>query len=118
MVAAAGGTTVRCADYATFGTQELSDNALKALEGRRACLLAHHGVIALGKTLRKALGLAVEIENLARMYIYAQALGRPPVLPDEEMRRVIEQMRRMSYGQAPDREGAADTPRPRTAAAG
>jgi L-fuculose-phosphate aldolase len=116
MVAMAGGPTVRCADYATFGTQELSDNALRALEGRLACLLAHHGVIALGKTLRKALGLAVEVENLARMYIHAQALGKPPVLPDEEMARVMEQMRRMSYGQAPDRDGAADTPRPRAPA--
>ena len=120
MIAAAGGTTIRCADYATFGTQELSDNALRALEGRDACLLAHHGVIALGRTLAKALALAVEVENLARMYIYARgALGEPPVLPDAEMARVMEQMRRMSYGQAPDRDdGAADTARPRAAAAG
>ena len=115
MVGVAGGATIRCAKYATFGTQELSDNALKALEDRLACLLAHHGVIALGKTLAKALWLAVEVETLAKMYIHAHALGKPPVLPDEEMQRVIEQMRRMSYGQAPDLGSVGDTPRPRAA---
>jgi L-fuculose-phosphate aldolase len=115
MVAMAGGPTIRCARYATFGTQELSDNALVALEGRDACLLAHHGVIALGKTLARALALAVEVENLARIYLYAHLLGQPPVLPDEEMARVMEQMRRKDYGQAPDREAVVDSPRPRAA---
>ena len=116
MVATAGGATIRCAAYATFGTQALSDNALKALEGRDACLLAHHGVIALGKTLAKALSLAVEVENLARMYVHAHAFGPPPVLPDDEMARVMEQMRRKGYGGAAGPgDAAADAPRPRAA---
>lgn len=112
MVGVAGGTTIRCARYATFGTQALSDHALEALRDRLACLLGHHGQIALGRTLDAALALAVEVETLAHMYIQARVLGEPPVLPEEEMRRVIEQMRRMSYGQAPDLDGVNDTARP------
>ena len=68
MVAVAGGPDIRCAPYATFGTQELSDHALEALDGRTACLLANHGMIAAGATLDKALALAVEVETLAGMY--------------------------------------------------
>lgn len=115
MTGIAGGTTVRCAAYATFGTQALSDNALAALEGRLACLLGQHGQISLGKTLESALWLAIEIETLSRMYVQALTLGEPPVLPDDEMERVIEQMRRMSYGQAPDADGVNDVARPRSA---
>jgi L-fuculose-phosphate aldolase len=89
MVAAAGGADIRCAPYATFGTQDLSDNALAALDGRRACLLAHHGVIACGGAPEHALALAIEVEHLARMYLAACALGEPPTLPDEEMERVL-----------------------------
>lgn len=98
MVAMAGGTDVRCADYATFGTQALSDNALAALAGRRACLLAHHGVIACGASLDAALALAIEIEHLARIYLQARTLGEPPRLPDDEMARVLEKFR--AYGPA------------------
>jgi L-fuculose-phosphate aldolase len=65
MIAVAGGKDIRCADYATFGTQQLSDNALKALEGRKACLLANHGMIVLGLSLKSAYALAVEVETLA-----------------------------------------------------
>jgi L-fuculose-phosphate aldolase len=101
MVAVAGGTTIRCAPYATFGTQDLSDHALAALEGRRACLLGQHGLIALGATPAAALALAVEVEALARLYLQALALGEPPVLPDDEMERVFAQMRRIGYGQTP-----------------
>lgn len=115
MTGVAGGTTIRCAKYATFGTQALSDYALEALEGRLACLLGQHGQISLGKTLESALWLAIEVETLSRMYVQALTLGEPPILPDEEMERVIEQMRRMSYGQAPDAEGVNDTARPRNA---
>jgi L-fuculose-phosphate aldolase len=89
MIATAGGIDIRCAPYATFGTQELSDHALKALDGRRACLLAHHGVIACGASLEMALGLAIEVEHLARIYLQARTLGEPPTLPDEEMLRVL-----------------------------
>ena len=98
MVAVAGGTTIRCAPYATFGTQALSDLALAALDGRRACLLGQHGMIALGATPAAALALAVEVEALARLYLQALALGEPPVLPDAEMERVIARMQRMGYG--------------------
>lgn len=113
MTAVAGGATIRCAAYATFGTQALSDAALVALEGRKACLLGQHGQIALGKTLEAALWLAIEVETLSRMYVQALTLGEPPILPDDEMERVIEQMRRMSYGLSPEGEGAHDTARPR-----
>ena len=116
MTAVAGGTTIRCARYATFGTQELSDAALEALEGRLACLLGQHGQISLGKDFGHALWLANEVETLSRMYIQALVLGEPPVLPDEEMARVSEQMRRMSYGQMPEPEGANDVARPKHAA--
>jgi L-fuculose-phosphate aldolase len=97
MVAAAGGSDIRCADYATFGTQALADSALAALHGRFACLLANHGVIACGATLRVALALAIEVENLARVYIAARSLGEPPVLDAAEMARVI--ARFGDYGQ-------------------
>ena len=113
MTGIAGGTTIRCASYATFGTQALSDAALVALENRMACLLGQHGQISLGKTLEGALWLAIEVETLSRMYVQALTLGEPPVLPDDEMDRVIAQMKRMSYGHAPDPEGINDVARPR-----
>jgi len=99
MVAAAGGADIRCADYATFGTQALSDAALRALQGREACLLAHHGVIALGATLTQALKLAAEVETLARMYLAALAVGEPAVLDAAEMQRVVQKFR--GYGVPP-----------------
>ena len=113
MTGVAGGTTIRCAKYATFGTQALSDNALEALDGRLACLLGQHGQISLGKSLESALWLAIEVETLSRMYVQALTLGEPPVLPDDEMERVIAQMQRMSYGLAPDPDGTNDMARPR-----
>jgi len=97
MVAVAGGTDIRCAPYATFGTQELSDRALAALAGRKACLLAHHGVIACESSLPRALALAIEVEQLARMYLAACALGEPPRLADDEMARVLAKFEH--YGQ-------------------
>lgn len=117
MTGIAGGTTIRCAEYATFGTQALSDHALVALKDRTACLLGQHGQISLGKTLESALWMAIEIETLSRMYVQALTLGEPPVLSDEEMERVIGQMRRMSYGHAPDAEGVNDIARPRSISA-
>ena len=68
MIAASGGPTIRCADYATYGTKELSDAALAALEGRTCCLLANHGMIATGADLGKAMWLAVELETIAKQY--------------------------------------------------
>jgi L-fuculose-phosphate aldolase len=90
MIAAAGGPTIRVADYATFGTQELSNAALAALEGRWACLLANHGVIATGPTLERALWLAQEVEVLARQTAIALQVGTPVLLPDDEIARVVE----------------------------
>jgi L-fuculose-phosphate aldolase len=98
MVAVAGGRDVRCAPYATFGTQELSDHAVAALAGRRACLLANHGMIALGASLDLALALAVEVETLAEMYWRALQIGEPVLLPDAEMDVVLEKFR--TYGQS------------------
>ena len=115
MTGVAGGTDIRCSPYATFGTQQLSDNALEALDGRLACLLGQHGQISLGKNLEHALWLAIEVETLSRLYVQALTIGDPPILSDEEMGRVIQQMRQMSYGQAPDIEGINDTARPREA---
>jgi L-fuculose-phosphate aldolase len=97
MVAVAGGSDIRCAPYATFGTQELADHALAALDGRRACLLAHHGVIACGPDLKRAFALAVEVENLARTYIAVRALGTPKLLADAEMTLVLKRF--ATYGQ-------------------
>jgi L-fuculose-phosphate aldolase len=113
MTGIAGGTTIRCSRYATFGTQALSDAALEALEGRLACLLGQHGQISLGKTLEGALWMASEVETLSRLYVQALTLGDPPILADDEMTRVIEQMKRMSYGLGPDPEGTNDAARPR-----
>ncbi|MGC4026400.1 MAG: class II aldolase/adducin family protein [Mesorhizobium sp.] len=113
MTGVAGGTTIRCAEYATFGTQALSDNALVALKDRLACLLGQHGQISLGKNMEAALWLAIEVETLSKMYAHALMLGEPPILSDEEMERVIGQMKRMSYGLAPDAEGTNDVARPR-----
>jgi L-fuculose-phosphate aldolase len=113
MVGVAGGTTIRCSPYATFGTQALSDAAIDALDGRLACLLGQHGQISLGKTLESALWLATEVETISRLYVQALTLGKPPILSDEEMDRVIAQMKRMSYGFGPEPEGANDVARPR-----
>ena len=117
MVGVAGGTTIRCARYATFGTQALSDAALEALDGRLACLLGQHGQISLGPNLEKALWLGIEVETISRLYYQALTIGDPPILSDEEMARVIEQMRRMSYGYSPDLEGVNDLARPKEALA-
>jgi len=101
MVAVAGGADIRCAPYATFGTQALSDHAVTALEGRRACLLAHHGVIACGASLDQALALAIEIEHLARVYLAALAVGEPPQLDAAEMERVLEKFRHYGPNRTP-----------------
>jgi L-fuculose-phosphate aldolase len=89
MIACAGGDTIRCAPYATYGTQELSEHAVKALEGRSACLLAHHGMIAVGPSLSKAMWLAVEVEALARQYHGCLQIGTPPLLSKSEIDNVL-----------------------------
>jgi L-fuculose-phosphate aldolase len=96
MVAVAGGTDIRCAPYYTFGTQALADAAVAALEGRKACLLANHGLIAVGKDLPAALALAGEVENLAAQYCAALALGDVRILDASDMRPVLDKFR--TYG--------------------
>ena len=98
MIACAGGDTIRLAPYATFGTQELSEHAVAALEGRSACLLEHHGMIAVGPSLAKAMWLAVEVETLARQYYGCLQIGKPRLLPKEEIENVRARM--AGYGHA------------------
>ena len=106
MIAAFGGTDVRCAGYARYGTKELSDFALQALEGRNGCLLANHGMIALGANLDKAMWLAVELETIAKQYYLSLALGNPVILSDEQIAETAQGF--ASYGlQDPPRAKAA-----------
>jgi L-fuculose-phosphate aldolase len=88
MVAKAGGDDLPCARYATYGTEALSRAALAALDGRRACLLANHGLLALGADLAAARLLAEEMEALCEQYILARVAGAPVILPAREMKRV------------------------------
>lgn len=97
MIAAAGGKDIRCAGYATFGTQPLSDNVLAALQDRRACLMANHGMVAVGASLDAALSLAMEVEELCAQYWRASLMGEPVLLDDAEMDEVLERFRH--YGQ-------------------
>lgn len=99
MIAGAGGPTIRCAPYATFGTEELAEKVLAAMEGRRACLLAHHGVIAAHVSMARALALAATVEELAHQYLLCLPHGEPPVLSDAEIAVVLEKFR--TYGQQP-----------------
>ena len=89
MIAVAGGDTIRCAPYATFGTQELSQHAVRALEGRLACLLEHHGMIAIGPSLSKAMWIGVEVETLARQYHGCLQIGKPRLLSKKEIKNVL-----------------------------
>jgi L-fuculose-phosphate aldolase len=111
MVAVAGGNDIRCAPYATFGTQQLADHALVALEGRKACLLANHGMIAVGSWLQGALALAVEVEALAEQYWRALQIGPPNLLTEAEMERVLAKF--ATYGTSPPGRGRRPGGRPR-----
>jgi len=111
MIAAAGGPTIRVAPYATYGSEELSRHALQALEGRSACLLANHGVLATGPSLKRALWLAGEVETLARQYCLALTLGQPQVLSDDEIAVVVEKFK--SYGPRAKAAAKAAKPSPR-----
>lgn len=96
MIALAGGDSIRCAPYALFGTQALSDAALDALDGRKACLLANHGMIAVGRDLDDALAVTVEVETLSEQYWRALQAGGPVLLTKQEMTEAIEQFK--GYG--------------------
>jgi L-fuculose-phosphate aldolase len=118
MVARAGGRDIRCAPYHTFGTQALSTAAVAALTDRHACLLSHHGVIALGLAPADALALAAEVEELAAQYLAARALGPVPLLDAAEMDRVLEKFRTYGTDNAPDHDLAYGGPMPTGRGAG
>jgi L-fuculose-phosphate aldolase len=101
MIVLAGSDTIPCAEYATFGSAELAVNAVAALRGGNACLLANHGMVALGETLDQALRLAAEVETLASQYWHAAQLGTPHVLDRDELIRV--RARIAGYGQSRSR---------------
>lgn len=96
MVALAGGKDIHCAEYATFGTQALSDNIIEALKDRRACLMANHGLVAFGDDAERALYLAVEVEALCEQFWRAALMGQPVLLSDAEMAEVIKRFK--GYG--------------------
>ena len=96
MIALCGGDSIRCAPYALFGSQQLSDNALSALNNRKACLLANHGLIAVGESLDKALNITEEVEFLCQQYLLALQAGQPHILNKAEMLEVQEKFK--SYG--------------------
>ena len=99
MIAMFGGADIRCAGYATFGTEELSRHAVGALDGRKGCLLANHGMITLGRSFDDAFKLGIELETLAEMYWRALQIGEPVILDAAEMARVLEKFQ--SYGKQP-----------------
>lgn len=105
MVAVAGGRDIRCADYATFGTGELSANAVVALQERKACLLANHGLLCYDTDLERAIALALEVETLARQYLLARQNGEPMVLDEREMNEVLERFK--TYGEQSQAEEQA-----------
>ena len=96
-IAAAGGPSIRCAPYEIFGSQALADRVVAALQGRRACLMAHHGVIAAHVSIARALALAVTVEELAHQYLLCLPFGEPPVLSDPQIAEVLEKFK--TYGQ-------------------
>ena len=98
MVAMAGGHDIKCAKYATFGTRELSKNILKALKGRKACLISNHGQIAFEESLSKAFELAEEVENISLQYITSLKLGKPKILSINEMKKVLSKAKNYKRG--------------------
>ena len=98
MIALAGGEDIKCAEYATFGTKELSDNVIKALENRSACLMSNHGQVAFGKNLDEAFELSHEVENICQQYVIALKIGKPKILSFEEMQRVLNKAKNYKKG--------------------
>jgi L-fuculose-phosphate aldolase len=105
MIAAFGGPTIRCTKYAPFGTKELSDLAIRGLADRHGVLLGQHGMLVTGRDLVEAMWRAVELETLAKMYVLASGIGRPQILPDEEVFRNVERFK--FYGYQPKKLAAA-----------
>ena len=98
MIALAGGEDIKCSEYATFGTKELSDNVINALTNRSACLMSNHGQVAFGKNLEQAFELAQEIENICHQYTIALKLGQPKILSFEEMKKVLDKAKNYKKG--------------------
>ena len=98
MIALAGGDSIKCANYATFGTQELSDNIIFALENRKACLMSNHGQVAFGENLESAFELAEELENICHQYINTIKLGDPKILSSSEMDVILEKVKNYKKG--------------------
>jgi L-fuculose-phosphate aldolase len=98
MVALAGGNDIKCANYATYGTRKLSLNILKALKNRKACLISNHGQIAYDDNLSKAFELAEEVENLSLQYITALKIGKPKILSNVEMNKVLAKAKNYKRG--------------------
>ena len=98
MIALAGGEDIKCADYATYGTEELSNNIIKALKNRNACLMSNHGQVAFGKNLADTFELAQEIENICQQYIIALKIGKPKIISFEEMKKVLDKAKDYKKG--------------------
>ena len=98
MIALAGGDDIKCSEYATFGTKELSQNIIRALEKRKGCLMSNHGQITFGQNLKQAFELAEEIENICHQYINAIKLGEPKILSFAEMQKILEKIKNYKMG--------------------
>ncbi len=98
MIALAGGDDIKCAEYATFGTMELSKNIVKALEKRKACLMSNHGQVAFGESLNQAFELAEEVENICHQYINTIKLGEPTILSSAEMNKILGKIKNYKKG--------------------
>ena len=98
MVALAGGEDIRCAKYATFGTRELSENIIEALENRKGCLMENHGQVTFGNNLEEAFELAKEIENICHQYINTIKIGEPKILSSSEMDKILEKVKNYKKG--------------------
>ena len=98
MIALAGGDDIKCAEYATFGTRELSQNIINALEKRKACLMSNHGQVAFGYNLKQAFELAQEVENICQQYIIALKLGEPKILSFAEMEKILDKVKNYKSG--------------------
>ena len=98
MIALAGGDDIKCAEYGTFGTKELSQNIINALEKRKACLMSNHGQVAFGQNLKQAFELAEEVENICHQYINTVKLGEPKILSFAEMQKILEKIKSYKKG--------------------
>jgi len=97
MIAVAGGDSIRCAPYAMFGTTELSNNILVAIQDRKACLLSNHGLVAMGKDLNEAFNIAQEVEHLSRLFVEAKKIGEPKLISKKQMMEVLNRFNSYSH---------------------